>query len=199
MRIPGRQPWGEQMGEMKNRLPAGGQGGDGGPYPRKTGRFKEAREKALREAEEKSLALSRETVELAARVRTLESSWMRPAEGIDRMSGAAADIGGQPADVRDDDCVASPDGQILSGRSSEALDGWLIRLGERQKEAEANLAVWEKKSSAIHHRLETNRSARRNIRAKEQEMEEIGKEWTWVKALSDTVSGEVGKEGADYL
>ena len=25
-------------------------------------------------------------------------------------------------------------------------------------------------------------------------MEEIGKEWTWVKALSDTVSGEVGKK-----
>ena len=82
----------------------------------------------------------------------------------------------------------------MSGRSSEALDGWLIRLGERQKEAEANLAVWEKKSSAIHHRLETNRSARRNIRAKEQEMEEIGRQWTWVKALSDTVSGEVGKK-----
>ena len=184
---------GEQMGEMKNRLPAGGREETAARIHEKQADLK-AREKALREAEEKSLALSRETVELAARVRTLEKQLDAAAEGIDRMSGAAADIGGQPADVRDDDCVASPDGQILSGLSSEALDGWLIRLGERQKEAEANLAVWEKKSSAIHHRLETNRSARRNIRAKEQEMEEIGKEWTWVKALSDTVSGEVGKK-----
>ena len=183
----------EQMTEMKNRLPAGGREETAARIREKQADLK-ARERALREAEEKSLALSRETVELAARIRTLEKQLDAAAEEMDRMSGAAADIGGQPADVRDDDCAASPDGRALSAMPQEALDGCLTRLGERQREAEADLAVWEKKSSAIHHRLETNRSARRNIRAKEQEMEEIGKEWTWVKALSDTVSGEVGKK-----
>lgn len=165
---------GEQMGEMKNRLPAGGREETAARIHEKQADLK-AREKALREAEEKSLALSRETVELAARVRTLEK----------QLDAAAGSVGHVPE---------LSDRQALSGMSREELDSCLARLGERQKEAEADLAVCEKKSSAVHHRLETNRSARRNIRAKEQEMEKVGKEWTWVKALSDTVSGEVGKK-----
>lgn len=63
---------------------------------------------------------------------------------------------------------------------------------QRQSEARERLTGLEQEKSRLHHRLETNRMARERITQQKASMEEIQKEWTWVKALSDTAAGEVG-------
>ena len=85
-------------------------------------------------------------------------------------------------------------GQI-AGKERLAIDCLEERMQEnrqRQSEARERLTGLEQEKSRLHHRLETNRMARERITEQKASMEEIQKEWTWVKALSDTAAGEVG-------
>lgn len=82
-----------------------------------------------------------------------------------------------------------------SAESSAALaemEKQMSRLSEAQNTARTELETLEQTKSRLHHRLENNRTARNHILKQKDAMEEIQQQWTWVKALSDTASGEVG-------
>lgn len=61
-----------------------------------------------------------------------------------------------------------------------------------QAEVSRELEAGELEKNGVHHRLETNRTAYENILRQKDSMEQAQKQWTWVKALADTASGEVG-------
>ena len=86
-------------------------------------------------------------------------------------------------------------GGQMAGKERLSMDCLEERMQEnrqRQSEARERLTGLEQEKSRLHHRLETNRMARERITQQKASMEEIQKEWTWVKALSDTAAGEVG-------
>ena len=84
--------------------------------------------------------------------------------------------------------------QLETGTAGTAvsLAEQLEALSDAQERARAELESMEQKKSRIHHRLETNRTARFHILKQKDAMEEIQQKWTWVKSLADTASGEVG-------
>lgn len=80
-------------------------------------------------------------------------------------------------------------------RRREAAKARAEQLTVRQQEAKTELEELEKRKNGVHLRLETNLRARANILKQKAAMEELQQQWSWVKGLSDTASGEVaGKE-----
>ncbi|MBS6953193.1 MAG: SMC family ATPase [Enterocloster asparagiformis] len=70
----------------------------------------------------------------------------------------------------------------------KALEAALAETGETLERLEAE-------KNRIHHRLETNRTARDNMVRQRAAMETARQQWTWVKAMADTAAGEVsGKD-----
>lgn len=85
------------------------------------------------------------------------------------------------------------DEEITEGVSAASgLKAQSEELYLAQNQAKSDLEALEHKRSLIHHRLETNRMAYRQIMKQKDAMEEIQQQWNWVKSLSDTASGEVG-------
>ena len=154
------------MEEIKRRLPEEGREAAETRIQEKKAEL-DARQRALADAEGRSAALSQETARLKSRVSTLKEQLRKQGEQL-KMAPAEMPL--------------------------EELRAQLAWIDGRRQEAREQLAAREKENSAIHHRLETNRAAQRGIAAREQEIEEIGRQWAWVKALSDTVSGEVSKK-----
>ncbi len=78
-------------------------------------------------------------------------------------------------------------------QKSEQIDrGALL---ERQADLTAQKKALNDKQTALHSRLSANRSALEHVTEKASELETLEKKLTWVKALSDTVNGNLsGKE-----
>lgn len=80
------------------------------------------------------------------------------------------------------------DGEVTALGLARQMEG----LSAAQDKVRVELESQEQTKSRIHHRLETNRTAYGRILKQKDAMEEIQQQWTWVKSLSDTASGEVG-------
>ena len=141
-------------------------------------------EKAFKEAEESYNRISRRVSDAQARLEALRG----------RM--AEKDAEGRESAGKDRDPVNGPDTMLPGGMdvrtAMERLEARMQENRLRQSEARERLTGLEQEKSRLHHRLETNRMARERISEQKASMEEIQKEWTWVKALSDTAAGEVG-------
>ena len=134
-------------------------------------------EQAYKEAEEHYRHMSRQVTDAQARMDALKSRLKEECEGMrlagGETSGGETSGGGPAVDLR-----------LLDQRMQENQ--------ARQQAAGEELKTLEQEKSVLHHRLETNRRAMDRILAQKASMEEIQTEWNWVKALSDTASGEVG-------
>ncbi len=141
-------------------------------------------EKAFKEAEESYNRISRRVSDAQARLEALRG----------RM--AEKDAEGRETAGEDRDPVKGPDTMLPGGMdvrtAMERLEARMQENRQHQSEARERLTGLEQEKSRLHHRLETNRMARERISEQKASMEEIQKEWTWVKALSDTAAGEVG-------
>lgn len=141
-------------------------------------------EKAFKEAEESYSRISRRVSDAQARLEALRG----------RM--AEKDAEGRESAGEDRDPAKGPDTMLPGGMDVRtAMEHLEVRMQENrqhQSEARERLTGLEQEKSRLHHRLETNRMARERISEQKASMEEIQKEWTWVKALSDTAAGEVG-------
>ena len=141
-------------------------------------------EKAFKEAEESYNRISRRVSDAQARLEALRG----------RM--AEKDAEGRESAGEDRDPVNGPDTMLPGGMdvrtAMERLEARMQKNRQHQSEARERLTGLEQEKSRLHHRLETNRMARERISEQKTSMEEIQKEWTWVKALSDTAAGEVG-------
>ena len=141
-------------------------------------------EKAFKEAEESYNRISRRVSDAQARLEALRG----------RM--AEKDAEGRETAGEDRDPVNGPDTMLPGGMdvrtAMERLEARMQENRQHQSEARERLTGLEQEKSRLHHRLETNRMARERISEQKASMEEIQKEWTWVKALSDTAAGEVG-------
>ena len=141
-------------------------------------------EKAFKEAEESYNRISRRVSDAQARLEALRG----------RM--AEKDAEGRESVGEDRDPVNGPDTMLPGGMdvrtAMEHLEARMQENRQHQSEARERLTGLEQEKSRLHHRLETNRMARERISEQKASMEEIQKEWTWVKALSDTAAGEVG-------
>lgn len=141
-------------------------------------------EKAFKEAEESYSRISRRVSDAQARLEALRG----------RM--AEKDAEGRESAGEDRDPAKGPDTMLPGGMdvrtAMERLEARMQENRLRQSEARERLTGLEQEKSRLHHRLETNRMARERISEQKASMEEIQKEWTWVKALSDTAAGEVG-------
>ena len=141
-------------------------------------------EKAFKEAEESYNRISRRVSDAQARLEALRG----------RM--AEKDAEGRESAEEDRDPAKGPDTMLPGGMdvrtAMERLEARMQENRQRQSEARERLTGLEQEKSRLHHRLETNRMARERISEQKASMEEIQKEWTWVKALSDTAAGEVG-------
>ena len=141
-------------------------------------------EKAFKEAEESYNRISRRVSDAQARLEALRG----------RM--AEKDAEGRETAEEDRDPAKGPDTMLPGGMdvrtAMERLEARMQENRLRQSEARERLTGLEQEKSRLHHRLETNRMARERISEQKASMEEIQKEWTWVKALSDTAAGEVG-------
>ncbi len=88
--------------------------------------------------------------------------------------------------------------QLETLQDSEAFQdpaGRLQQLEQAGIQAGARLKALEEEQNRIHHFLETNRRARDNMARQNVLMEEARKQWSWVKAMSDTAAGEItGKD-----
>lgn len=84
------------------------------------------------------------------------------------------------------------DARIDGEVTALGLGRQMEELSAAQGRVRAELESQEQTKSRIHHRLETNRTAYGRILKQKDAMEEIQQQWTWVKSLSDTASGEVG-------
>ena len=141
-------------------------------------------EKAFKEAEESYNRISRRVSDAQARLEALRG----------RM--AEKDAEGRESAEEDRDPAKGPDTMLPGGMdvrtAMERLEARMQENRQHQSEARERLTGLEQEKSRLHHRLETNRMARERISEQKASMEEIQKEWTWVKALSDTAAGEVG-------
>ena len=141
-------------------------------------------EKAFKEAEESYNRISRRVSDAQARLEALRG----------RM--AEKDAEGRESAGKDRDPLNGPDTMLPGGMdvrtAMERLEARMQENRQHQSEARERLTGLEQEKSRLHHRLETNRMARERISEQKASMEEIQKEWTWVKALSDTAAGEVG-------
>ena len=141
-------------------------------------------EKAFKEAEESYNRISRRVSDAQARLVALRG----------RM--AEKDAEGRETAGEDRDPAKGPDTMLPGGMdvrtAMEHLEARMQENRQHQSEARERLTGLEQEKSRLHHRLETNRMARERISEQKASMEEIQKEWTWVKALSDTAAGEVG-------
>ena len=141
-------------------------------------------EKAFKEAEESYNRISRRVSDAQARLEALRG----------RM--AEEEIAGRETAEEDRDPAKGPDTMLPGGMdvrtAMERLEARMQENRQHQSEARERLTGLEQEKSRLHHRLETNRMARERISEQKASMEEIQKEWTWVKALSDTAAGEVG-------
>ena len=141
-------------------------------------------EKAFKEAEESYNRISRRVSDAQARLEALRG----------RM--AEKDAEGRETAGEDRDPAKGPDTLLPGGMdvrtAMEHLEARMQENRQHQSEARERLTGLEQEKSRLHHRLETNRMARERISEQKASMEEIQKEWTWVKALSDTAAGEVG-------
>ena len=141
-------------------------------------------EKVFKEAEESYNRISRRVSDAQARLEALRG----------RM--AEKDAEGRETAGEDRDPAKGPDTMLPGGMdvrtAMERLEARMQENRQHQSEARERLTGLEQEKSRLHHRLETNRMARERISEQKASMEEIQKEWTWVKALSDTAAGEVG-------
>lgn len=151
-------------------------------------------EKAFKEAEESYNRISRRVSDAQARLEALRGRMAeKDAEGRE---SAGEEIVGRETAEEDRDPAKGPDTMLPGGMdvrtAMEHLEARMQENRQHQSEARERLTGLEQEKSRLHHRLETNRMARERISEQKASMEEIQKEWTWVKALSDTAAGEVG-------
>ena len=151
-------------------------------------------EKAFKEAEESYNRISRRVSDAQARLEALRGRMAeKDAEGRE---SAGEEIAGRETADEDRDPAKGPDTMLPGGMdvrtAMEHLEARMQENRQHQSEARERLTGLEQEKSRLHHRLETNRMARERISEQKASMEEIQKEWTWVKALSDTAAGEVG-------
>lgn len=146
-------------------------------------------EKAFKEAEESYNRISRRVSDAQARLEALRG---RMAE----KDAERRETAGEEIAEEDRDPAKGPDTMLPGGMdvrtAMEHLEARMQENRQHQSEARERLTGLEQEKSRLHHRLETNRMARERISEQKASMEEIQKEWTWVKALSDTAAGEVG-------
>lgn len=146
-------------------------------------------EKAFKEAEESYNRISRRVSDTQARLEALRG---RMAE----KDAERRETAGEEIAEEDRDPAKGPDTMLPGGMdvrtAMEHLEARMQENRQHQSEARERLTGLEQEKSRLHHRLETNRMARERISEQKASMEEIQKEWTWVKALSDTAAGEVG-------
>ena len=152
-------------------------------------------EKAFKEAEESYNRISRRVSDAQARLEALRGRMAeKDAEGRE---SAGEEIAGRETAEEDRDPAKGPDTMLPGGMdvrtAMEHLEARMQENRQHQSEARERLTGLEQEKSRLHHRLETNRMARERISEQKASMEEIQKEWTWVKALSDTAAGEVGE------
>ena len=151
-------------------------------------------EKAFKEAEESYNRISRRVSDAQARLEALRGR-MAEKDAVGRES-AGEEIAGRETAEEDRDPAKGPDTMLPGGMdvrtAMEHLEARMQENRQHQSEARERLTGLEQEKSRLHHRLETNRMARERISEQKASMEEIQKEWTWVKALSDTAAGEVG-------
>ena len=151
-------------------------------------------EKAFKEAEESYNRISRRVSDAQARLEALRGRMAeKDAEGRE---SAGEEIAGRETAEEDRDPAKGPDTMLPGGMdvrtAMEHLEARMQENRQHQSEARERLTGLEQEKSRLHHRLETNRMARERISEQKASMEEIQKEWTCVKALSDTAAGEVG-------
>ena len=139
-------------------------------------------------------AAQAELAEKKAFLAGLEKAFKEAEESYNRM--AEKDAEGRETAGEDRDPAKGPDTMLPGGMdvrtAMERLEARMQENRQHQSEARERLTGLEQEKSRLHHRLETNRMARERISEQKASMEEIQKEWTWVKALSDTAAGEVG-------
>lgn len=141
--------------------------------------FLEGLEKAFKEAEETYNRISRRVSDAQARLEALGG----------QMAGTDAAGEGRTGEEGPD---TAPRAGMDFRKAMDCLKERMQENRQLQSGARERLAGLEQENSRLHHRLETNRMARERIAEQKASMEEIQKEWTWVKALSDTAAGEVG-------
>lgn len=115
--------------------------------------------------------------------------------------GAEADPGEVPdsAGAADADLGADAGPGTAAGPAADRLEQspavWVRSLEAALAETGETLERLEAERNRIHHRLETNRTARDNMVRQRAAMEAARQQWTWVKAMADTAAGEVsGKD-----
>ena len=148
-------------------------------------------EQAYKETEEHYRRMSRQVTDAQARMDALKGRLKEECEGM-RLPGG--ETPGEETPGGETPGEEMPGGETPAAPAVDLrlLDQRMQENQVRQQAAREELKTLEQEKSALHHRLETNRRARDSILAQKASMEEIQTEWTWVKALSDTASGEVG-------
>ncbi len=145
------------------------------------------REEAFKAAQDRYESVNRMAGDARAKLETLKRRLEAEEDRLDYGSGT-----GEDADSFGEELTA--DREEL-GRRREAVKAKARQLILRQQEVKAGLETLEESKNMVHHRLETNRMVKTNILKQKGSMEAQQQQWTWVKGLSDTASGDVsGKE-----
>lgn len=148
-----------------------------------------------RQAAQKELDAKRESLERMERaLRTAEEDYSKISRAISDAQARKHALGEQ---LEQEETKGPAEDMDVEDVNEEAVDleAMVLALTLAQTEARERLEAGDREKSAVHHRLETNRTARDNILRQQDSMKEIQEKWAWVKALSDTASGEVnGRE-----
>lgn len=122
-------------------------------------------------------------------LKAMEQSMKEAREQFERLSGTVSEAAAREEAYRK---------QLESLQDSGTEQDPACRLQELEQaagRADAGLRALEEEQNRIHHFLETNRRARDNMACQKEQMEEAGRQWSWVKAMSDTAAGEIaGKD-----
>lgn len=137
-------------------------------------------------------AAQAELAEKKALLSALERAFKEAEESFNRVSRRVSDAQARMEALRGQTAEAEKADGLDFRTAMDRLEARMQENRQRQSEARERLTCLEQEMSRLHHRLETNRMARERIAEQKASMEEIQKEWTWVKALSDTAAGEVG-------
>lgn len=166
------------------------------------GRRLESLKRRLREEDRDRAA--RELESLRSMIRAMEQALKEAQERWQREERLVSEAGAKAQAYREQlqefarSLDLSAEGEALSPSGSLSLlpiEPLTIRLSARQEALSQELGHLEKEGVALHHRLETNRAALGQMEEKARAMEEAGRRWSWMKALSDTACGELaGKD-----
>ncbi len=205
-----------QIAELKKQLPHGDRAAAERELMERR-RQLSAMEQALQAAEDRLNEYSSRVSAAEARAQALNRQLEEFYRNQEEIRVACVGAGGAPdlavkADPAakagpgaDADPGAAPDSAAKAGPGTAACPAadrleqspavWVKALEAALAETGETLERLEAEKNRIHHRLETNRTARDNMVRQRAAMETARQQWIWVKAMADTAAGEVsGKD-----